>query len=43
MSRAASALSAYMLRVKINYMNITGRQAIADMRDELFIHIQNLS
>lgn len=39
---AAAGLGAIMLRTKVRLMNVTGRRALATLRNELFAHIQTL-
>ena len=38
----AAGLGALMLRTKVRLMNVTGRRALAAMREDLFNHIQTL-
>ena len=38
----AAALGALMMRTKVRLMNVTGRRALAKMREDLFNHIQSL-
>ena len=40
---AAAGLGAVMLRTKVRLMNVTGRRALATMREDLFNHIQTLA
>ncbi len=39
---AASLVGSLMLRTKVRLMNVSGRRALATMREELFNHIQTL-
>jgi ATP-binding cassette, subfamily B, multidrug efflux pump len=40
---AAASLGAVMLRTKVRLMNVSGRRALAAMREDLFNHIQTLA
>lgn len=40
---AAAGLGAVMMRTKVRLMNVSGRRALATMREDLFNHIQTLA